>query len=72
MVHKLQAHELLEGFRGGKPINMKALTDLVVSFSKLVTDLSDVIESVDLNPVFCSEERCVTADARILLPSIPL
>jgi len=26
-----------------------------------------MIESIDLNPVMCSAERCVAADARIML-----
>jgi len=66
MVKKLKAHRLLEGFRGTKPINMAALTNLMVTFSGLVVDLANHIESIDLNPVFCNEERCVAADARIL------
>ena len=66
MVKKLKAHRLLEGFRGTKSINMAALTSLMVIFSRLVVDLADHIESIDLNPVFCNEERCVAADARIL------
>jgi succinyl-CoA synthetase beta subunit len=69
MVHKLKAHDLLQGFRGAKAINMEALSTLMVAFSKLVTDLADDIESIDLNPVFCDENRCVAADARMILPS---
>ncbi|MBU1138481.1 MAG: acetate--CoA ligase family protein [Proteobacteria bacterium] len=69
MVAHLKARTLLEGFRGAKPINLAALTNLMIIFSQLVTDLSDDIESIDLNPVLCNEERCVAADARIILPS---
>jgi len=66
MVYRLKAHRLLQGFRGSKPINMTALTNLMTIFSRLVVELADNIESIDLNPVFCNEERCVAADARIL------
>ncbi|MBU0944856.1 MAG: acetate--CoA ligase family protein [Proteobacteria bacterium] len=68
MVAHLKAHSLLQGFRGTKPINMAALSQLLITFSSLVTELSDAIESIDLNPVICNEERCVAADARIILP----
>ncbi len=68
MVHKLTARSLLEGFRGSKAISLKALANLMISFSELVAELSGEIESIDLNPVFCNEERCVAADARIILP----
>ncbi|NWF91275.1 MAG: hypothetical protein HXY46_00020 [Syntrophaceae bacterium] len=30
-------------------------------------EIEGFIESVDLNPVVCSQERCVVADARIIL-----
>ncbi|MFH1122122.1 MAG: CoA-binding protein [Pseudomonadota bacterium] len=39
----------------------------VIAFSDLVMGLEDEIESIDLNPVKCSRERCVVADARIIL-----
>ncbi|MBA3013981.1 MAG: acetate--CoA ligase family protein [Proteobacteria bacterium] len=69
MVHKLKARELFEGFRGAKAVNMESLADLMVAFSRLVVDVADEIESIDLNPVFCNENRCLAADARIILPS---
>lgn len=67
MVGKLKAHTLLEGYRGADPVNLDDLTRLMLAFSSLVTELQDAIESVDLNPVKCSPEKCVIADARIIL-----
>jgi len=32
-----------------------------------VMNLEDWFESIDLNPLMCSPERCVIADARIML-----
>jgi acetate---CoA ligase (ADP-forming) subunit beta len=67
MILSLKGRPLLEGFRGSEPINMEALIGLLVRFSMLVADMEDLIESIDLNPVFCSAKRCVIADARIML-----
>lgn len=67
MIRGLKAVPLLEGFRGAEKVNMDALKNLVISFSELVMDLGDTIESIDLNPVMCSVERCVIADARIMM-----
>jgi succinyl-CoA synthetase beta subunit len=67
MVHGLRAHELLEGYRGGAPINRQALTASLMAFSSLVMDGEHLIESIDLNPVLCTAERCIVADARIML-----
>jgi succinyl-CoA synthetase beta subunit len=67
MIRCLKAHQLLEGYRGSDPINMKELSRLLMTFSDLVMDLESLIESIDLNPVICSSTRCVIADARIML-----
>jgi acyl-CoA synthetase (NDP forming) len=67
MVKGLKAGQLLKGYRGSEPINMGELTRLLVTFSGLVMDLEEYIESIDLNPVICSSNACVIADARIML-----
>jgi len=71
MTRCLKAHRLLEGYRGSEPINFKELSRLLLSFSSLVMDLENEIESIDLNPVICSSTRCVIADARIMLRRPP-
>jgi len=43
---------------------------MALRFSDLVMALGDRIDSIDLNPVFCSPQRCVVADARIVLRRI--
>jgi hypothetical protein len=67
MIRDLKAGRLLEGYRGSEPINLSEVTRLVVTFSSLVMDLEEFIESIDLNPVICSSTKCVVADARIML-----
>ena len=67
MMKCLKAHQILEGYRGSKPISLIELNRLLATFSGLVMDLEESIESIDLNPVICSSERCVVADARIML-----
>ncbi len=67
MIGELTARKLLTGYRGSEPINLNALTKTIVQFSKLIMDLADVVESVDLNPVMCSPKSCIVADARIML-----
>ena len=67
MIGDLKAHQLLEGYRGSEPVNKEALRRMLLSFSELVMDLAETIESIDLNPVFCSATRCTVADARIML-----
>lgn len=67
MIKSLKAHQLLEGYRGSEPVHIAALTRMLADFSHLIMQLEDYIESIDLNPVMCSADKCVIADARIML-----
>jgi altronate dehydratase len=67
MVNSLVAKKLFKGYRKKPGVNMTRLTELVVAFSSLTMDLEENFQSIDLNPVICTKDRCVIADARIML-----
>ena len=67
MVGSLKARRLLEGYRGSEAVSMEALVETMLTFSDLVLTLGERFESIDLNPVMCSAEDCIIADARIVL-----
>jgi succinyl-CoA synthetase beta subunit len=67
MVNSLTASRLLSGFRGESSIDMQSLIGLMTAFSNLLLKMADQITSIDLNPVICSPQGCVAADARIIL-----
>jgi succinyl-CoA synthetase beta subunit len=69
MIKGLKAHRLLEGYRGVEPINLQSLKLLLALFSDLVMEVENYFESIDLNPVMCNPQKCVIADARIMLQS---
>ena len=69
MVGSLKARALLEGYRGSEVVSMEALIETMLAFSDLVITLGGRFESIDLNPVMCSAEDCIIADARIVLPA---
>ena len=46
---------------------MEALVETMLAFSDLVITLGERFDSIDLNPVMCSAEGCIIADARIVL-----
>lgn len=68
----LKSRHLLEGYRGAKPIHSEELNQLLLTFSELVMDLEKEFESIDLNPVICNSDRCVVADARIMLKNFTI
>jgi hypothetical protein len=63
----LKGVKLLKGYRGKEPVNFEKLADAIVKFSKMAYDLRDEVESMDLNPVICTGDKAVVADARIIL-----
>ena len=67
MIERLKGNKLLKGYRGARPVDTEVLTDMMVRFSELVVALETHFESVDLNPVKCNGDRCLIADARIML-----
>ncbi len=71
MLKSLKAYRLLSGYRGKPPVNLAELHRLLLTFSKVVSEMAEKIESIDLNPVICTGTQCVIADARIMLKKDP-
>jgi len=64
MISSIKMAPLLEGVRGEKGVDQKALVEIIQRLSQLVTDLDD-IEEMDLNPVIAYEDGVFVVDARI-------
>jgi acetyl-CoA synthetase (ADP-forming) len=62
MIAELKVHPLLEGARGEKPINKKALTDLVLKVCRFMKKVD--LKEMDLNPVVFDDKGCDIVDAR--------
>ena len=65
MVEEIQGYSLLTGVRGQTPCDLKALADLLLSVSRLITNRRDVKE-LDLNPVRLYERGLLVLDARMV------
>jgi succinyl-CoA synthetase beta subunit len=70
MLHELKGGQLLSGYRGKEAISKEKLVRVLVDFAELLHDMVPYIESIDLNPLLCSGENCVIADARIMLGEV--
>jgi len=64
MISSIKMAPLLEGVRGEKGVDQKALVEIIQRLSQLVTDLDDIKE-MDLNPVIAYEDGVFAVDARI-------
>jgi acetyltransferase len=56
----------LKGVRGRKPVNIASLQELLVKFSRLVTE-QRWIKEIDINPLLASPERLIALDARVVV-----
>ena len=66
MVDEIRSTKLLDGFRGKRPSDRKAVVNLLLTVSEIIEAYPD-IEELDLNPVLVHEEGLSIADARIIL-----
>ncbi len=66
MITEVKAYPLLKGYRNAPPADIKAITDILLNVSKLVTDYPKIKE-MDLNPIIVYEKGAKTVDARIIL-----
>ncbi len=66
MMEQTQIFKALQGVRGRKPVDLKALETLLVRFSRLVVE-QPWIKEVDINPLLASSDRLVALDARVVL-----
>ena len=68
MIEETKSYPILQGARGRKPYDQKALVDLLLICSELIESYPQ-IQEMDLNPVIVHETGLSIVDARIILGS---
>jgi len=66
MIERTKVYKLLKGYRNRRPANIRLLEEILVKFSQLITDFSQIKE-VDINPLVIDENYAVALDARIII-----
>jgi acetyl coenzyme A synthetase (ADP forming)-like protein len=66
MVDGINAHEMLNGVRGSKPVDKDAIAAIISKLSDLVEDFPQFAE-VDLNPVLAGPDGATAVDFRIIV-----
>jgi acetyltransferase len=66
IMERTRVYELLKGFRGSPPANMKRLEEVMVKFSEMLVDLPQIKE-IDINPLVVDNEDAVALDARVVI-----
>nr|WP_034631407.1 acetate--CoA ligase [Desulfotruncus alcoholivorax] len=66
MLQETKAYTLLRGYRGEKPRDIAALTDVILRVAALVNDFPEITE-MDINPVFAYENGLSALDIKITI-----
>ncbi|MGF3554069.1 MAG: acetate--CoA ligase alpha subunit [Thermoplasmatota archaeon] len=70
IIEKTKAYNLLKGFRGIPPADMKKVEETMVKFSQLIIDNPEIKE-IDINPLIVNDNDLIALDARIILDKEP-
>ncbi|MEO0830558.1 MAG: acetate--CoA ligase family protein, partial [Pseudomonadota bacterium] len=68
---RLRISRLLEGYRGRAAANQPAIVDAVMALQGYVQAEANRIQEVEINPLICTPDRAVAADALIRLREEP-
>ena len=66
LMERTRIYQALKGIRGRPPVDLDALEQLLVRFSKMVVE-RPWIKEVDINPLLASPEGLIALDARVIL-----
>jgi acetyltransferase len=66
MMEQTRVFAALSGVRGRMPVDLAALSQLLVRFSYLVAE-QRLIKEIDINPLLASSEQLLALDARVVL-----
>jgi acyl-CoA synthetase (NDP forming) len=69
MLDRTRAGHLLRGYRGGAALDRDAVIDALIGLGRLAIDATELIESVDINPLVALPDRtgALALDALIVL-----
>jgi len=66
MISEIKANPILKGYRNTPPADTKAITNILLSVSRLITDCP-AIKEIDLNPILVYQKGAKAVDARIII-----
>jgi len=66
-LQSLRVHPLLTGFRGKPPADLYAIETAILAVQDYVMNGPDIVAEVEINPLICTPDSAVAADALIVL-----
>ena len=66
VIDKLKIRAMLDGYRGGPPVDVTGFADTAARLSTMAVSLGDLIAELDVNPVIVGESGATAVDALIV------
>lgn len=66
LMEKTKIYEALKGVRGQKSVNLEALEEILINFSRMIAE-NRRIKECDINPLLISSDEMIALDARVVL-----
>lgn len=66
MIAETKAYKLMKGYRGEKPVDIDAVSEVIRRVAMLAVDFPEIME-IDINPVFAYEQGVAALDVKITL-----
>jgi acetyltransferase len=67
MLQRTRISRVLAGYRGGHVYDVDAVTDALVALGAIALDLSEAIESIDINPFKVGRHGGLALDGLVIL-----
>ncbi|MEM2963042.1 MAG: acetate--CoA ligase family protein [Candidatus Anstonellales archaeon] len=64
MIHQIRSYPILAGARTGRPVNRRAIVDVLLKTSSLLQEKD--LREIDLNPVIANRDGAFVVDAKII------
>ena len=71
LIEETKAYEILQGYRGRQPADIKQLERILVSISNLIADFPE-ITSIEIDPMAVAEGKILVLAASITIGDIPI
>jgi len=66
MIAETKAYTLMKGYRGEKPVDIDAVSEVIRRVALLAVDFPEIME-IDINPIFAYEQGLAALDVKITL-----
>jgi len=71
LLDSLRCSPLLRGYRGRAPVDRRVLIDAIDAIQQSALQLGSRLVELEVNPLICTQNRCVAVDALIAVRDLP-